>query len=97
MNSARSTVLGWTALVVGAGVSFYYAKRGIDDRRKAQAEAGLRPSEIMDWKQRIQVETEGQPKPQRPNDAHTHNYTKTPDYKDAYQAGLPKNQPPPVA
>ncbi|KIJ51939.1 hypothetical protein M422DRAFT_26296 [Sphaerobolus stellatus SS14] len=95
MNTARSTVLGWSALIAGAGVSFYFAKKGIDDRRRRQAEAGTRPTQIMDWKQRIQVaEHEGQPIPQRPNEARTDNYTKSPTPKEGYQSGLFSNPTP---
>lgn len=86
MNSGRSTVLGWGALIVGAGVSYYFARRTIDDRRDQQAAQGIRPPDIKDWKQRIQVEHEGQPAPQPANKDNTHNYTKRPPPDETYRA-----------
>jgi len=88
MNTARSTVLGWGVLVLGAGVSYYFAKRAINDRRMDQAKAGTRPPEIMDWKQRIQVEQRGQPI-NHPNVDNTHTYPKAPPKED-YRAAAPK-------
>ncbi|KAF8496945.1 hypothetical protein JB92DRAFT_3146725 [Gautieria morchelliformis] len=87
MNTGRSTLLGWGALIAGAGVSFYYAKRGIDQRRREQDVAGVRPSAIKDWRQRIE-----QPPPQRPNVDHTSHYSKTASPEDSYKAALPKKK-----
>ncbi|EPQ52166.1 hypothetical protein GLOTRDRAFT_140583 [Gloeophyllum trabeum ATCC 11539] len=53
MNTPQSMALGWGVLVLGAGASFYYAKKGIDARRRAQAVSGDRPVEKLDWQQRI--------------------------------------------
>ncbi|KAH9930190.1 hypothetical protein B0H21DRAFT_826145 [Amylocystis lapponica] len=45
--------LGWGSLVLAAGVSYYYAKQSIDERRKSQEVAGSRPVEKLDWRARI--------------------------------------------
>ena len=41
-------MLGWGSLVVAAGVSFYYAKKTINERRAMQESMGQRPSEKLD-------------------------------------------------
>ena len=41
-------MLGWGSLVIAAGVSFYFAKRTIIERRQMQEAAGQRPSEKLD-------------------------------------------------
>ncbi|PIL23375.1 hypothetical protein GSI_14686 [Ganoderma sinense ZZ0214-1] len=46
-------MLGWGSLVVAAGVSFYFAKKTIIERRQMQEAAGQRPSEKLDWRARI--------------------------------------------
>ncbi|KAF8503897.1 hypothetical protein BU17DRAFT_101646 [Hysterangium stoloniferum] len=91
MNTARSTVIGWGVLVLGAGVSYYFAKRSINDRRMDQARAGTRPPEIKDWKQRIQTEQPGQPTmTSRPNLDGTHIYPEAPSPKEGYRDAAPK-------
>ncbi|KAI0346453.1 hypothetical protein BDW22DRAFT_1425924 [Trametopsis cervina] len=60
MNNPKSTVLGWASLIAAAGVSYYFAKKGINERRAEQAAAGTRPSEKLDWKQRISKDQEAQ-------------------------------------
>ncbi|KAF8591249.1 hypothetical protein K439DRAFT_990217 [Ramaria rubella] len=85
MNTARSTLLGWGALIAGAGVSFIYAKRGIDARRREQAVSGERPSEIKDWRQRIE-----EPAPQRSNADNTHHYTQSSTPQEGYKTAVPK-------
>ena len=51
-HSRRETyadqVLGWASLIAAAGVSYYYAKQGIDERRRQQDVAGTRPTEKLD-------------------------------------------------
>ncbi|RPD75612.1 hypothetical protein L226DRAFT_560122 [Lentinus tigrinus ALCF2SS1-7] len=47
-------MLGWGSLVVAAGVSFYYAKKTINERRAVQESMGQRPSEKLDWRSRIE-------------------------------------------
>ncbi|GJJ14936.1 hypothetical protein Clacol_009206 [Clathrus columnatus] len=83
-------VYGWGALIVGASVSYYFARKAINERRDQQAEAGIRSPDIKDWKQRIQVEEEGQPRPQRRNKDDTHNYTKRPSPDETYRAATNK-------
>lgn len=46
-------LLGWGSLIVAASVSYYYAKKDIDERRKTQSKAGSRPTEKLDWRSRI--------------------------------------------
>ena len=37
-------------MIVAAGVSYYWAKQGIDERRLQQAKAGSRPTDKLDCK-----------------------------------------------
>ncbi|KAM5531600.1 hypothetical protein V8D89_014715 [Ganoderma adspersum] len=53
MNTPQTMMLGWGSLVVAAGVSFYFAKKTIIERRQMQEVAGQRPSEKLDWRARI--------------------------------------------
>ncbi|EIN08376.1 hypothetical protein PUNSTDRAFT_68736, partial [Punctularia strigosozonata HHB-11173 SS5] len=39
---------GWGSLLFAAGVSFYYAKKSINERRREQDLAGSRPVEKLD-------------------------------------------------
>ncbi|KAI0315713.1 hypothetical protein OF83DRAFT_1061589 [Amylostereum chailletii] len=48
MNTPKSMALGWGSLVAVAGVSFYYAKKNINERRKLQEAEGARPSAKLD-------------------------------------------------
>lgn len=41
-------MLGWGSLIAAAGVSFYYAKKTINERRAMQEMRGQRPSEKLD-------------------------------------------------
>jgi len=41
-------VLGWVSLITVAGVSFYFAKRSINERRRQQDFTGERPSAKLD-------------------------------------------------
>ncbi|KAH8103069.1 hypothetical protein BXZ70DRAFT_1006235 [Cristinia sonorae] len=54
MNTARSSALGWGSLVLAAGVSYMWARKGIDERRKEQEAAGTRSTEKLDWRARIE-------------------------------------------
>lgn len=56
MNNPKSTALGWGTLVVAAGVSYIFAKKGIDERREKQKSEGSRPTEKLDWRQKIERE-----------------------------------------
>ncbi|THH08493.1 hypothetical protein EW146_g8967 [Bondarzewia mesenterica] len=56
MNNPKTMVLGWGSLVVGAGVSFYFAKKSINERRKQQDDEGTRPTAKLDWRDRIAQE-----------------------------------------
>ncbi|KAH9836390.1 uncharacterized protein C8Q71DRAFT_81562 [Rhodofomes roseus] len=53
MNTPQSQLIGWGSLIAAAGVSYYYARQNINERRKAQEFAGARPSEKLDWRARI--------------------------------------------
>ncbi|KAI0654386.1 hypothetical protein C8Q70DRAFT_937046 [Cubamyces menziesii] len=46
-------LLGWGSLLVAAGVSYYYARKSINERRALQEARGQRPSEKLDWRERI--------------------------------------------
>ncbi|KAI0760330.1 hypothetical protein C8Q74DRAFT_1295529 [Fomes fomentarius] len=54
MNTPQTMLLGWGSLIVAAGVSFYYAKQTIIERRALQEARGQRPSEKLDWRSRIE-------------------------------------------
>ena len=41
-------VLGWVSLITVAGVSFYFAKQSINERRRLQDISGDRPSARLD-------------------------------------------------
>ena len=41
-------MFGWGGLVVAAGMSFYYAKKTITERRQTHGAEGQRPSEKLD-------------------------------------------------
>lgn len=53
MNNPKSMVLGWVSLISVAGVSFYFAKQSINERRRQQDITGERPSARLDWRERI--------------------------------------------
>ncbi|KAG8968858.1 hypothetical protein FRC03_005731 [Tulasnella sp. 419] len=46
-------MIGWGALLVAGGVSYYWAKQEIDARRKLQRESGTRPMEKKEWYERL--------------------------------------------
>jgi hypothetical protein len=46
--SVSLQVLGWVSLITVAGVSFYFAKQSINERRRQQDIAGERPSARLD-------------------------------------------------
>ncbi|KAI9065325.1 hypothetical protein FKP32DRAFT_1674962 [Trametes sanguinea] len=56
MNTVRSTLLGWGALLVGAGGSYYAARKWINQRRAMQEARGERSSEKLDWRSKIERE-----------------------------------------
>ncbi|KZS87248.1 hypothetical protein SISNIDRAFT_491211 [Sistotremastrum niveocremeum HHB9708] len=63
MNSARSTFLGWGALIVAAGGGYYIAKRQLAvERKQAYEKAGVKPQVPMTWEQ-LKRETEGNSPP----------------------------------
>lgn len=40
--------VGWGALIAAAGVSYYWARQGINERRKEQEAVGTRSTEKLD-------------------------------------------------
>ncbi|RGB32693.1 hypothetical protein C1646_706153 [Rhizophagus diaphanus] len=54
MNTPGSMILGWVALIVAGGGAFYYAKKDIDARRRAQEIAKTRPTEKLEWWQKVE-------------------------------------------
>ncbi|KAI0716667.1 hypothetical protein C8Q76DRAFT_725144 [Earliella scabrosa] len=54
MNTPQTMMLGWGSLIVAAGVSYYYARQSINERRALQEARGQRPSEKLDWRSRIE-------------------------------------------
>ncbi|KAI0631171.1 hypothetical protein C8Q77DRAFT_1131784 [Trametes polyzona] len=56
MNTPKTMLLGWGSLIAAAGVSYYYARKSINQRRAAQEALGQRPSEKLDWRSRIEQE-----------------------------------------
>ncbi|KAH7344775.1 hypothetical protein B0J17DRAFT_636807 [Rhizoctonia solani] len=50
MNSPRSVAMGWVGLLAAGGVTFYYAKKRIDQKRKLYKERKpTRTTEIKDY------------------------------------------------
>ena len=49
-SKSNNQFIGWGSLIVAAGVSYYWAKQGIDERRLQQAKAGSRPTDKLDCK-----------------------------------------------
>ncbi|KAF8609611.1 hypothetical protein BDV93DRAFT_518403, partial [Ceratobasidium sp. AG-I] len=41
--------IGWASLLFAGGISFYYAKKEIDNRRKLQRDRRKRPTDIKEW------------------------------------------------
>jgi len=72
MNNPRSVVLGCVSLITVAGVSFYFAKQSINERRRQQDLTGERPSAKLDWRERV-ARDEGQTQTaQAPREGITH-------------------------
>jgi len=69
MNNPKSMVLGWVSLITVAGVSFYFAKQSINERRRQQDISGERPSAKLDWKERVARDDEVVQDPQAPGKA----------------------------
>jgi len=44
---------GWASLIGAAGVSYYFARKEIDARRKLQRESGVRNTEKKEWYERL--------------------------------------------
>ncbi|WVQ82347.1 hypothetical protein IAT38_004475 [Cryptococcus sp. DSM 104549] len=53
MNTIGSVAYGWGALIVAAGVSYVWAKKEIDGRRKDAQLKGTRSLEKLTWEERI--------------------------------------------
>jgi len=53
MNTPKTMMLGWGSLIAAAGVSYYFARKEIDARRKMQREAGTRKTEKKEWYERL--------------------------------------------
>ncbi|CAE6396201.1 unnamed protein product [Rhizoctonia solani] len=49
MNNPRSMAASWAALLVGGGITFYFVKKDIDQRRKLHHRKPARTTEIKDW------------------------------------------------
>ncbi|KZT07127.1 uncharacterized protein LAESUDRAFT_725500 [Laetiporus sulphureus 93-53] len=49
-------VLGLGTLVAAAGVSYYFARKSIKERRKEHAARGQRPTEKLDRRARVAME-----------------------------------------
>ncbi|WVQ72402.1 hypothetical protein IAR50_001954 [Cryptococcus sp. DSM 104548] len=62
MNTAGSVAYGWGVLVVAAGVSFYWAKKEIDGRRRDAQLKGTRSLEKLTWEERIAKDEAGKSK-----------------------------------
>ncbi|CAG8510441.1 8595_t:CDS:2 [Funneliformis mosseae] len=54
MNTPGSMIIGWVALLAAGGGAYYYAKKDIDARRRAQELAKTRPTEKLEWWQKIE-------------------------------------------
>ncbi|CAI2167504.1 17536_t:CDS:2 [Funneliformis geosporum] len=67
MNTPGSMIIGWVALLAAGGGAYYYAKKDIDARRRAQELAKTRPTEKLEWWQRIEQENNTGEKSSTPN------------------------------
>ncbi|RIB01475.1 hypothetical protein C2G38_2127522 [Gigaspora rosea] len=56
MNTPGSVLLGWVVLIAAGGGAFYYAKKDINARRRAQELNKTRPPEKLEWWQRVEVD-----------------------------------------
>ncbi|CAG8434969.1 7712_t:CDS:2 [Ambispora gerdemannii] len=54
MNNPGSMMIGWIALIAAGGGAYYLAKKEIDSRRRAQELARIRPTEKLEWWQKVQ-------------------------------------------
>jgi len=53
MNTPQSMAIGWGALLIAGAGSFYFAKKEIDERRRQQRDAGIRPTEKRQWYEKL--------------------------------------------
>ncbi|KAF8324848.1 uncharacterized protein EI90DRAFT_3074107 [Cantharellus anzutake] len=53
MNTPQSMAIGWGTLLIAGVGSFYFAKKEIDERRRLQRDAGVRPTEKKQWYERL--------------------------------------------
>ncbi|KAG8988142.1 hypothetical protein FRB94_001818 [Tulasnella sp. JGI-2019a] len=44
---------GWASLLAAAGLSYHFAKKEIEARRKLQRESGTRPTAKKEWYERL--------------------------------------------
>ncbi|KAN0116183.1 hypothetical protein V8E52_006240 [Russula decolorans] len=68
MNNPKSMVLGCVSLIAVAGVSLYFAKQSINERRRQQDITGDRPSAMLDWRERIAQDKARTPLAQAPRE-----------------------------
>ncbi|CAG8519531.1 8948_t:CDS:2 [Diversispora eburnea] len=54
MNNPSSVLIGWLGLIAAGGTAYYLAKKDIDARRRAQEAAKTRPTEKLEWWQKIE-------------------------------------------
>ncbi|RHZ61372.1 hypothetical protein Glove_348g34 [Diversispora epigaea] len=57
MNNPSSVLIGWLGLIAAGGTAYYLAKKDIDARRRAQEAAKTRPTEKLEWWQKIEQES----------------------------------------
>ncbi|OSC97800.1 hypothetical protein PYCCODRAFT_1439892 [Trametes coccinea BRFM310] len=79
MNTVKSTLLGWGALIVGAGGSYYAARKWVNQRRAMQEARGERSSEKLDWRSKIEREEK----------VHQHQHTSASSSAVAASSGAP--------
>ncbi|CAG8614708.1 21681_t:CDS:2 [Cetraspora pellucida] len=56
MNTPGSVLLGWVVLIAAGGGAFYYAKKDINARRRAQELSRTRPPEKLEWWQKVELD-----------------------------------------
>ncbi|KDQ06906.1 hypothetical protein BOTBODRAFT_233115 [Botryobasidium botryosum FD-172 SS1] len=80
MNTPQSMMIGWGSLLFAGGISYYYAKKEIDARRRAQQLSGERPTTKKNWYERLDdpIQPESTPIKRSANEPQSANSIPTP-------------------
>ncbi|KAI8055268.1 hypothetical protein BDF22DRAFT_676326 [Syncephalis plumigaleata] len=58
MNNPSSVLYGWLVLIAAGGGAYYFAKKDINARWREFAANNKRPTEKLDWQERVRREEE---------------------------------------